>query len=443
MIFSRIIRRFKKGYQLLCEHITLILVLLLCLGLGIGLAGSYNLSVKLVEAQAQQYARISIDTLNKTRVLYSENVAQRLRSVEGVTLTPEYHSTDGAIPVPATFSIELSENITDLAKGSIFRLYSDYPFPNRQATGGPQDSFEQDALAYLRKNPTASFFRKEKINDQVSFRYAEAVQMKASCVECHNKLYSSPKKDWKVGDVRGVIAITQPLDEILLMAQEGLRNHYMILIVLSLLAVIGLSLVISRFRFINVELEKKVADRTAELNRLANLDGLTQIANRRYFDQRLDEEWRRAIRPQLPLSLLLCDVDFFKPYNDTYGHQAGDDCLKTVSQALSTSAKRAGEVVARYGGEEFGIILPGNDTNDAVKVAQLIQRRLHEVKVPHAKSKIKPYVTISIGIATVIPSREQTWEQLIHAADQALYQAKEQGRDRYIIWDQPAPINAH
>ena len=107
--------------------------------------------------------------------------------------------------------------------------------------------------------------------------------------------------------MRGVIAITQPLDSILLIAQQGLRNIYVMLIVITVLAIIGLSLVIGRFRLMNVELEEKVEKRTAELNRLVNLDGLTQISNRRYFDQALDEEWRRAMRNPQPLSLLMCD----------------------------------------------------------------------------------------------------------------------------------------
>ncbi len=434
---ARLSRLYQRGYQFLCRHIVLILVTLMCLGLGIGLAGSYNLSFQLVEAQAQQYASVTASTLNQTRGLYSENVVQELRSVEGVTISPEYHGIAGGIPNPATFSIELAERLSDRTKGSLVKLYSDYPFPNRAVTGGAQDGFEREALAYLKKNPSASFYRKEKMGERVTFRYAEAVRMKPSCVECHNMLPASPKKDWQVGDVRGVIAITQPLDSVLLIAQQGLRNIYAMLIIITVLAILGLSLVIGRFRLINVELEEKVEARTAELNRLVNLDGLTQIANRRHFDQTLDEEWRRAVRNPQPLSLLMCDVDFFKQYNDTYGHQAGDDCLRAVAQALKSSAQRAGETVARYGGEEFGIILPNIDSDDAVKLAKLIRKRLVGFQIPHATSKVDSYVTISIGIATLVPAAGQSWEALVEGADRALYEAKEQGRDRHAVWLPP------
>ena len=430
----RLSRMYQRGYQFLCRHIVLILVTLLCLGLGIGLAGSYNLSVQLVESQAQQYASVTANTLNQTRVLYSENVAQKLIAVEGVTISPEYHGVPGGIPNPATFSIELGEQLSDRNQGSLVKLYSDYPFPNRAETGGPQDAFEQEALAYLRQNPLASFHRKEKVGDRVTFRYAEAVRMKSSCIECHNTLPSSPKKDWQVGDVRGVVAITQPLDSVLLIAQQGLRNIYAMLILITVLAIIGLSLVVGRFRLIHVELEEKVEARTAELNQLVNLDGLTQIANRRHFDQTLDEEWRRAVRNPQPLSLLMCDVDFFKQYNDTYGHQAGDDCLRAVAQALKGSAQRAGETVARYGGEEFGIIVPNVDSDNAVKLANLIRKRLAGFQIPHATSKVDSFVTISIGIATLVPAAGGSCEALVEGADRALYEAKERGRDRHAIW---------
>ncbi len=426
----------KGSYEFLCRHIVKILIALLCLGLSIGLIGSYHLSMKLVESQAQQYASISLNTLNKARILYSDNVTSQLKAVEGVTVTPEYHGIAGAIPNPATFSIELSEQLSDRSQGTLFRLYSDYPFPNRQATGGPQDRFEQDALKHLRRNPTGSFHRKEKLNEHVTFRYAEAVRMKPSCVECHNTIASSPKTDWKVGDVRGILTITQPLDNVLLIAQQGLSGIYAVMLISSALAILGITLVMGRFRLMNVELEKKVEERTAELNRLANLDGLTQIANRRHFDQTLEQEWRRALRNNHPIALLLCDVDCFKQYNDTYGHQAGDDCLRAVAQILQNSAKRAGEVVARYGGEEFAVILPSANSDNAVSVANLIRKRLSAFQLPHETSPVDKYVTISIGIAAVLPSMSQTSAKLIRAADTALYEAKEQGRDRHVLWNE-------
>jgi diguanylate cyclase (GGDEF)-like protein len=440
MYLSRLSYLCEQAFQPIYRHIVVILIGLLCVGLGVGLAGSYNLSMQLVEFQAQQYARVSVNTLNQSRALYSESVAQRLKPVKSILMSPEYHDIPGAIPIPATFSIELSERLSDPTNGSLFRLYSDYPFPNRRKTGGPQDQFEKDALGYLRKNPTAAYYRKEKIGDRLTFRYAEAVRMKPSCIECHNKLASSPKKDWKVGDVRGVTSITQPLDKILLIVQSGLRSLYGILIFVACLAVLALTLVIGRFRLINVDLEQKVEERTAALNSLVNLDSLTQIANRRHFDQRLNQEWLESIHQHQPLSILLCDVDFFKQYNDYYGHPAGDDCLRSVALTLKDSLRRNEDLVARYGGEEFAIILPGADDDVALAIASRITRRIRDLQIPHAASPIAPHITISIGVATIRPILRQRWEQLIQRADEALYQAKGDGRDRAVSWDEQKTV---
>ncbi len=166
-----------------------------------------------------------------------------------------------------------------------------------------------------------------------------------------------------------------------------------------------------------------------KLKRLANVDGLTQVANRRRFDECLDAEWRRCLRDQNYLSLILCDVDFFKAYNDTYGHQAGDDCLVKVAKAISQSVKRPGDLVARYGGEEFAVILPNTHMAGAMEVGELIRTQLSGLQIPHAKSLVSRYVTLSLGVSSIIPTLELSPELLVAAADKALYQAKSQGRD--------------
>ena len=170
-----------------------------------------------------------------------------------------------------------------------------------------------------------------------------------------------------------------------------------------------------------------------ELERLASVDGLTGIANRRYFDDYLDREWKRAARNNLSLSVIMCDVDFFKAYNDTYGHQVGDDCLKLVADVIGSSLKRATDLVARYGGEEFAIVLPDTVAEGAVCVAENIRQQLQERGIPHQGSRISDRVTLSWGIATMIPSANSNPRELIRAADLALYQAKKQGRDRVIF----------
>ncbi|EIJ44185.1 diguanylate cyclase (GGDEF) domain-containing protein [Beggiatoa alba B18LD] len=179
--------------------------------------------------------------------------------------------------------------------------------------------------------------------------------------------------------------------------------------------------------------EAELAKANQELQRLASLDGLTQLANRRRFDEYLDQEWRRATRDNSPLSLILCDVDYFKPYNDNYGHQAGDECLQQVAKAMSQAVKRPADLVARYGGEEFAVILPNTDTEGAKTVAVNIADAVKALQLPHRASQVQPFVTLSIGIANVYPNRHLSMLLLIKTADEALYQAKETGRNRIVI----------
>lgn len=193
----------------------------------------------------------------------------------------------------------------------------------------------------------------------------------------------------------------------------------------------------------NANLEKKVKKRTEqleivnqELERLVNKDGLTKVANRRYFDQQLQQEWLRLKREKQPLSLILIDVDFFKFYNDYYGHQAGDDCLIQVAQAIKKAVHRSADLVARYGGEEFVVILPNTDKLGVITVSEHIQQEIHKLSIPHEKSEVSNCVSVSLGIASIIPTQNSSPEKLILFADQALYQAKKEGRDRYIFSDQ-------
>jgi len=170
-----------------------------------------------------------------------------------------------------------------------------------------------------------------------------------------------------------------------------------------------------------------------ELHRLATSDALTQIANRHRFEECLDREWRRMAREKLPLSFILCDLDCFKNYNDTYGHQAGDYCLKAVASAINFCAKRPADLVARYGGEEFAIILPNTNEFGALHVAEEIRDQVSALKIAHAGSNVSQIVTISLGIASMIPDHKISASTLIKAADEALYQAKREGRDRAVL----------
>ncbi|MEH2204997.1 MAG: diguanylate cyclase [Nostoc sp.] len=193
----------------------------------------------------------------------------------------------------------------------------------------------------------------------------------------------------------------------------------------------------------NVLLQQEITEReqvylalqiaNQELQQLAIVDGLTKIANRRCFDQRLQQEWLRLAREQQPLSLILFDVDYFKRYNDCYGHQAGDACLVQIAQVAKLGVNRPADLVARYGGEEFVVILPNTDRQGAITIAQGIRQAIRGLKILHEKSDVSEIVTVSLGIGSTIPIPGNLPDTLISLTDQALYVAKQQGRDRYSV----------
>lgn len=170
-----------------------------------------------------------------------------------------------------------------------------------------------------------------------------------------------------------------------------------------------------------------------ELQRLAIIDDLTNVANRRRFYEYLPQEWRRMAQKCSPLSLILCDVDYFKSYNDTYGHLAGDICLQKIAFAITQCTKQSGDLVARYGGEEFVIILPDTVVEEAFKIAEEIRLKIQDLKISHARSSVYQWVTVSLGVSGTVPTPELDAEALIAVTDAALYEAKEQGRNRSIL----------
>lgn len=169
------------------------------------------------------------------------------------------------------------------------------------------------------------------------------------------------------------------------------------------------------------------------LQQLANVDALTNLANRRRFDDYLNTQWIHLAQQELPLSLILCDIDYFKFYNDKYGHPAGDVCLKKVGAVLNDKAEKNRDLVARYGGEEFAVIMPNTQDTEASDVAAAMQIGVKNLQIVHHGSPVSEYVTVSMGIATTIPTWETLPLELIVAADKALYEAKAQGRDAIVL----------
>ena len=214
-----------------------------------------------------------------------------------------------------------------------------------------------------------------------------------------------------------------------------------------------------RLREANENLDRKVEERTKELDsanakmleqneeleamngelealnealhRLTIVDGLTGIANRRYFDECLERDWRAGLRQQKPLSLIMADLDFFKMFNDTYGHQKGDECLRIVAGVLSGNAMRTRDLAARYGGEEFAIILPDTDLAGAMVVGENIRRQMEDLRIENREAPGQ-WVTISLGVASLMPSAAESPALLINLADKALYEAKSAGRNRVM-----------
>ncbi|NEP40512.1 MAG: GGDEF domain-containing protein, partial [Okeania sp. SIO2H7] len=202
-----------------------------------------------------------------------------------------------------------------------------------------------------------------------------------------------------------------------------------------------------KLKAMNLELERLtreqaaiIAERTAALEKanqdlhcLAITDSLTQVANRRRFNEYFAEEWQRMAREKQPLSLIMCDVDFFKGYNDRYGHLSGDNCLLEIARAISNAVKVSEHLVARYGGEEFVVVLSNINLEKTVEVAETIREQIKELKIANCQSRISKYVTISLGVSSWVPTEKLSPELMIKEADTALYEAKNLGRDRVIF----------
>ena len=181
-----------------------------------------------------------------------------------------------------------------------------------------------------------------------------------------------------------------------------------------------------------IRAENALKDANEKLTLLSVQDGLTKIPNRRKFDEFLANEWARHSREKTELAVIICDIDFFKFYNDTYGHQEGDDCLIKVATAIKNSVFRPADLAARYGGEEFSVVLPQTDAKGALKVAQNLNKCIESLMLKHKSSKIAKYVTLSVGASSIIPNGDISFEDLLLRADEALYEAKDTGRNKAV-----------
>jgi signal transduction histidine kinase len=259
----------KMGAYLIYERTILLLAIVFCITGALALWHFSHLSSTLVESGALKATELYSESITELRLFYGAQIVDRVKN-HGIEVTHEYAKKNGAIPIPATFSIEFGEHIGSKIPGMQIRLFSDYPFPFRK-DGGPRDGFEREALARLRKDSKEPFFRFEKFRGRLSLRYATAVRMGAGCVACHNTHADSPKTDWKVGDVRGIQEIIRPLDNVVADTKEGLRGTFLLMAMMGLLGLGGLALVMGKMRRDKTELEQRVTERSAAESRLKAL----------------------------------------------------------------------------------------------------------------------------------------------------------------------------
>jgi diguanylate cyclase (GGDEF)-like protein len=393
-----------------------------------GVIVATSLTSSLVEDQMHYNAALVSQVVHEARLLYSSEAVGRVRGVSGVTVSNRYQTVPGAIPNPATFTILLGERLS--AMGTVVHMYSDLPFKNRH--GGPRDEFGVAALAHANRDPETPLIEYEVKDNMEVMRYAGAMLMEASCVDCHNTHPDSPKRGWKVGDVRGVLEVTQPYSAPLA-AVRGAKETRVLLFAVAVLIVFASIFMLVRARRLRRGVELEISRRTADLTVQAETDPLTGIANRRVFDVALERRWATALQGESGLSVILIDVDHFKAYNDHYGHPTGDECLRSVASAMRMCLQRPGDVLTRYGGEEFALLLHGSDSSGVVHVAERLRAAVEFLQVPHEHSTASSVVTVSVGCAALSDGQYADALKLVAAADTALYQAKADGRNRVAM----------
>ncbi|NEP13851.1 MAG: adenylate/guanylate cyclase domain-containing protein [Symploca sp. SIO2C1] len=406
------------GYllNLLFKQTILMLTILFCIGVGIAVVNMSRLSSNLIKSQAIQNSAFYSQAIREARTVYSSEVVNRIEPFHKITITSDYKAKKGAIPLPATYLIELGKRISAQNQGMLVRLYSDYPFQQRLEQGetGPQDDFELEALRQLRQNPKEPFFRLEEFRGSQALRYATADIMKPSCVACHNTHPDSTKTDWKVGDVRGVLEIIEPLDTLIAQTHVGLRGISIMLGGISLLGISGITLVIARLRQTANELELRVRERTVDLAQANTELGKSNALIRHVFGRYLtdtvvtklleDPERLKLGGERRKITILTSDLRGFTAISEQLPPEE-------VVQILNLYLKHMADVITKHEGtiDEFlgdGILVlfgaPTIKRDDALRaVACAVEMQLAMVSVNAQIQELGfPAVEMGIGINT-------------------------------------------
>lgn len=386
---------------------------------GVAIAGSLTFGHHLIETQALQHSKAHVQTLKTSWEIYHSDVIQRLQQVEGVTFSAQYQNSTGAIPTPVAFATQLAQQLQNTPGNPQFFLRLTETSPNQD--DGIYDPFQTAAQAHFAKYHSDSFHRVEWVEGDQALSYAEPLIMDASCIECHQALDNPLINQWTAGDLIGTFSVRQPLTRMIRKLNHGAQ---IIAVVVGSLACLGIfgSLSIQRYSQISQKLlHDELNQKNIALERLDLTDALTQVANRRQFDKALNQEWRRVWRQHGHLSLLICNIDYFEKYNERYGYPAGEQCLLRIAQTLQGQLKRAGDLVARIQGDEFYVLLPETSATEAEEMAAILLDAVHNLKIDHAQSDISPYLSISIGIASTIPSKKNQAKELIEVAQKAFH----------------------
>ena len=422
--------------RILREHTKVALSAMFALALALSLWPLFRLSNRVLETASLDGAERYAEVMEEHRTLYASEVVARLQNTD-ISITHDYLKAPHSIPLPATLSILLGERIAQRGQGGKTLLYSPFPFPGRQTESGLRDNFAKDAWSFLSDNPEKAYFRFEHSERGQILRYAKADIMREDCVRCHNEHPNSPKSDWRLGDVRGVMEIRIPLENVVSKSQYDVRFTFALTTLITASIFFVLALVIGRLRNITVAFEE--ANR--RLEELSTTDGMTSLANFRHLDQEFRKEHQRAARFNTSYSLIFLDVDHFKNYNDNNGHQAGDLVLSAIGELLARNVRET-DLPARYGGEEFVILCPSIDATNAAAFAERIRKAVQNTNFVGAKKQPLGCLTVSIGVASY-PLHARSREGVLRMADHALYESKRKGRNRVTVAQEKRDLENH